>query len=214
MIKNIAIQVFQNKLFWYVFLFAIVWLNSLIGTTDLANWLIENTLTFLAVLILIIYRKKLIFSDLSYFLIIAFLCLHVYGSKYTYSENPFGFWIQELFHTSRNPYDRLVHFCFGFLLYLPFQEYFVKGLKYPVSLANILPVLITLCFSSLYEIIEWLVADVFFREQGISYLGTQGDIWDAQKDTAIALSGALLSFSNHILNTKLKIIKKQEKRLI
>ena len=210
MIKNIAIQVFQNKLFWYVFLFAIVWLNSLIGTTDLANWLIENTLTFIAVLILIIHHKKLIFSNLSYFLIIVFLCLHVYGSKYTYSENPFGFWIQELLHTSRNPYDRLVHFCFGFLLYLPFQEYFVKGLKYPVSLSNILPVLITLCFSSLYEIIEWSVADVFFREQGISYLGTQGDIWDAQKDTAIALSGALLSFSNHILNTKLKIIKNKK----
>jgi len=56
-----------------------------------------------------------------------------------------------------------------------------------------IPVLIILSASGLYEIIEWLVADIFFVEEGISYLGTQGDVWDSQKDMAIAFLGVLLA---------------------
>ena len=47
--------------------------------------------------------------------------------------------------------------------------------------------------SGLYELIEWAVADVFFKEQGAAYLGTQGDIWDAQKDMFLATLGAVLA---------------------
>jgi putative membrane protein len=210
MVYSNAIQIFQNRLFWYIFLFATVWVNSLVGTTDSANWLIENALTVIALLFLFLFRNKLKFNDLSYFLITVFLCLHVYGSKYTYAENPFGFWMQELFHTRRNSYDRMVHFCFGFLLYLPFREYFLNWLKYPKTLSNFLPIVITLSLSSLYEIIEWLVAAVFFEEQGISYLGTQGDVWDAQKDSALAFLGALLAFANYRFYSKCKTLKKKK----
>lgn len=210
MINSNTIRIFQNRLFWYIFLFATVWSNSLVGTTDSANWLIENTLTVIALLFLFFLRNKFKFSDLSYFLITFFLCLHVYGSKYTYAENPFGFWVQELFHTKRNSYDRMVHFCFGFLLYLPFREYFLNWLKYPKTLANFLPIVITLSLSSLYEIIEWLVAAVFFEEQGISYLGTQGDIWDAQKDSSLAFLGAILACSNYRFYSKYTTLKNKK----
>lgn len=182
-----------HKLVWFILLFAIVWFNSLIGTTDIANWLIENTLTVIALLFLIITYKKYRFSDFSYFLICIFLCLHVYGSKYTYAENLFGYWLQDVFHSSRNHYDRLVHFSFGFLLYYPFQECFSKWLRYPKRITFFLPILTTLSVSGLYEIIEWLVADNFFVEQGISYLGTQGDVWDSQKDTSLAFSGSVIA---------------------
>ncbi len=173
--------------------FSVIWVNTLIGTSDMNNWLLENTLTFLFLLFLIFSFKRHQFSDLTYLLICVYLCLHVYGSKYTYAENPFGYWLQDTFETSRNNYDRIVHFSFGFLLAYPMRELFLKWLKYPKMAAWVLPIEITLSVSGLYELVEWAVADVFFQAQGDAYLGTQGDIWDAQKDIFMAFMGALLS---------------------
>lgn len=179
-----------------------VFASTLLGTTDLNNWLLENTLTFLFLLFLVLTYKRYMFSDLTYLLITVYLCLHVYGSKYTYAENPFGYWLQEVLHTSRNHYDRIVHFSFGFLLAYPMRELFLRWLRYPAIVAWILPIEITLSVSGLYELIEWAVADVFFPAQGDAYLGTQGDIWDAQKDIFLAFSGAILA------TTIVSIIKK------
>ncbi len=178
-------------IFTIVFLF--VWVNSLIGTTDMANWLLENALTFIFLFFLIITYKKYQFSDLSYLLICIYLCLHVYGSKHTYAENPFGYWLKDAFNLSRNHYDRIVHFSFGFLLAYPMREMFLKWLQYPRWVAWLLPIEITLSISGFYELIEWAVADLFFKAQGDAYLGTQGDIWDAQKDIFLAFSGAIIA---------------------
>ena len=73
------------------------------------------------------------------------------------------------------------------------REMFLKWFKFPAWVAWILPIEITLSISAFYELIEWAVADVFFTEQGDAYLGTQGDIWDAQKDIFLAFSGALIA---------------------
>jgi putative membrane protein len=173
--------------------FILVWANSLIGTTDTVNWLLENTLTFVFVFFLILTYKNHKFSDLSYLLICVYLCLHVYGSKYTYAENPFGYWLQDIFHSSRNHYDRIVHFCFGFLLAYPMREMFLNWLKYPGWVAWLLPIEITLSISAFYELIEWAVADLFFKAHGDAYLGTQGDTWDAQKDICLAFCGAIIA---------------------
>ena len=180
-------------LFAFIGVFAFVWSNSLIGTTDTANWLLENTLSFIFVAFLVITFRKHQFSDLSYLLVCIYLCLHVYGSKYTYAENPFGYWLKDVLHLSRNHYDRIVHFCFGFLLAYPMREMFLKWLKYPKWVAWLLPIEITLSISAFYELIEWAVADLFFTEHGDAYLGTQGDIWDAQKDIFLAFCGAIIA---------------------
>ena len=177
----------------FIAVFAVVWSNSLIGTTDIANWLLENTLTFIFVAFLVISYKKHQFSDLSYLLVCIYLCLHVYGSKYTYAENPFGYWLKDAFNMSRNHYDRIVHFSFGFLLAYPMREMFLKWLKYPRWVAWLLPIEITLSISAFYELIEWAVADLFFKAQGDAYLGTQGDVWDAQKDIFLAFCGAIIA---------------------
>jgi len=177
----------------FTFAFAFAWANSLVGTTDVANWLLENTLSFIFVFLLIEAYKRHQFSDLSYLLICVYLCLHVYGSKYTYAENPFGYWLQDAFHLSRNHYDRIVHFSFGFLLAYPMREMFLKWLKYPRWVAWLLPIEITLSISAFYELIEWAVADLFFKSHGDAYLGTQGDIWDAQKDIFLAFCGAVIA---------------------
>jgi len=183
-----------NPWLWtFISVFMILWVNTLIGTTDINNWMLENTLTVLFLLFLIATFKKYQFSDLTYLLICIYLCLHVYGAKYTYAENPFGYWLKDYFNSSRNHYDRIVHFSFGFLLAYPMRELFLKWLKYPKLVSWILPIEITLSVSAFYELIEWAVADVFFTAQGDAYLGTQGDIWDAQKDIFLAISGAIIA---------------------
>jgi putative membrane protein len=201
---------FQKNYWLWIFLtvFTSIWVNTLIGTNDLNNWLLENTLTVLFMLFLVFSFHKYQFSDLSYLLIFVYLCLHVYGAKYTYAENPFGYWLKDYFHFERNHYDRIVHFCFGFLLAYPMRELFLKWLKYPKTVSWVLPIEITLSIGAAYELIEWAVADVFFKEQGIAYLGTQGDIWDAQKDIFLAFIGAIISTT--IVSLIKKLFKIQE----
>lgn len=177
----------------FIVFFILNWINSFVGNTDTANWLLENTLVFLFIGFLIFSYKRFRFSDLSYLLICIYLCLHVYGSKYTYAENPLGYWLKGELGWSRNHYDRIVHFSFGFLLAYPMREMFLKWLSFPAWVAWTLPIEITLSISGFYELIEWGVADVFFKAQGDAYLGTQGDIWDAQKDIFLAFSGAIIA---------------------
>lgn len=176
----------------YLIIFFVLWMSTLIGTTDLYNWVIENTLVVIFLGILALTFKRFQFSDLSYTFIFVYLCLHVYGAKYTYAENPFGYWLKDYFHFERNHYDRIVHFSFGFMLAYPMRDFFLNKMKFPNWVGWLLPVEITLSFSCLYELIEWAVADVLFPEQGAAYLGSQGDIWDAQKDMFMAGCGAVL----------------------
>ncbi len=173
--------------------FLAFWAYTYINTTDKHNWFLENTLTFLFLLFMVFTYKKYKFSDLSYLLIFVYLCLHIYGAMNTYAENPLGFKLQEWFSWERNHYDRIVHFSFGFLLAYPMREVFLVWLKFPTWLSWWLPIEITLSISGLYELIEWAVADVFFKAQGAAYLGSQGDIWDAQKDMFLATLGAILA---------------------
>ena len=177
----------------FILVFFSIWISTFIGTSDYNNWFLENALVFIFLGFLVFTYKKYQFSDLSYLLICIYLCLHVYGAKYTYAENPLGYWLKDTLHLERNHYDRIVHFSFGFLLAYPMREMFLSWLKFPVWVAWVLPIEITLSVSGFYELIEWAVADVFFKAQGDAYLGTQGDIWDAQKDMFLATLGAALA---------------------
>ena len=174
-------------------LFLALWTSTLVGTTDLANWFLENALVFVALGALGLTYGRMKFSDLSYLLMFVYLCLHVYGAMHTYAENPIGYWLMDAFDLERNHYDRIVHFSFGFLLAYPMRELFLVALKYPPWVGWLLPIEITMSISALYELVEWAVADIFFPAQGLAYLGTQGDIWDAQKDIMLAFTGAILA---------------------
>ena len=172
-----------------IVVFLAVWTNSLLGTTDINNWLLENTLTFLFLFFLIFTYRKHQLSDLSYLLICVFLCLHVYGSKYTYAENPFGYWLKDVFHMARNQYDRIVHFSFGFLLAYPARE-ILERLQLARGIASrYFAVEFIIAAGALYELGEWLVAMTFAPDWADRYLGQQGDIWDAQKDMALETAG-------------------------
>ncbi len=196
----------QNPwLITFLGIFLLDWSYTFVSTTDTANWLLENALVFIFLGVLIGTYKKYQLSDLSSLLIFIYLCLHIYGAQYTYAENPFGYWLMDTFATSRNHYDRIVHFSFGFLLAYPMREVFLTWLKYPKWVAWVLPIEITLSVSGFYELVEWGVADIFFQEQGVTYLGTQGDPWDAQKDIFLATSGAI--FATSLVSVLKKVFK-------
>lgn len=177
----------------YLLVFLACWTITFIGTNDPANWWTENALTILFIGGLIIGYRKFRFSDLSYTLMFVYILLHIYGAMYTYAENPLGYWLQDRLGWDRNHYDRIVHFCFGFLLAYPMRDWFRNHFSWPRWVCWTLPVEITLSFSGAYELIEWSVSEVFFPAQGPAYLGTQGDVWDAQKDMGLAFSGAVLA---------------------
>src|SRR5690349_11764773 len=89
--------------------FIAFWCSCFAGTTDLANWYIENLLVVIFFAVLVITGRRFLFSDLSYCFIFLFLCLHVYGAKYAYADNPAGYWLEQHLKGARNDYDRIVH---------------------------------------------------------------------------------------------------------
>jgi putative membrane protein len=157
------------------------------------DWKMENWLTVPFVIIIYITHKWFRLSNVSYGLIFAYMMLHIYGSHYTYSEVPFGFWMQDFFDLARNHYDRIVHFSFGFLLAYPLREMTIRISEAKGFWAFWFPIEFVLAFSAVYELMEWAVAVMFGGDLGIAYLGTQGDIWDAQKDMLNAGVGALIA---------------------
>lgn len=172
--------------------FMVFWLWSFAGTTDLANWYIENILVVLFGILLVATYKKFQFSNLSYLCFYLFLLLHTYGAKYAYADNPLGAWLQAQGHLQRNPYDRIVHTSFGLLIAYPIRELLMRRFHIRRRLLWFLPVEMILSLAGLFELVEWSIADVFFPAHGKSYVGTQGDVWDAQKDMVVAVLGSIL----------------------
>lgn len=170
-----------------------VWIIAAIRPVDRGDWFIENLLVFIAVPVLALTYRRAPLSDTSYLLIAAFLILHAIGAHYTYAKVPIGDWMKEVLDFERNHFDRLVHCSFGLLLLVPVRE--VLMLMTPVRgfWSYALPVTVIVSFSGFFEIVEAIVAQIVSPELGIAYLGTQGDVWDAQKDMAAAVAGALCS---------------------
>jgi len=179
--------------FILLLVFLLNWIILAFNVRFYDDWKMENWLTVPFLVIIYIMHRWFRLSNASYGLLFAFMMLHIYGSHYTYSEVPFGFWMQDFFNMMRNHYDRIVHFSFGFLLAYPIREIIIRISDTKGFWAFWFPVEFVLAFSSIYELLEWLVAVLFGGDLGIAYLGTQGDVWDAQKDMFLAGLGALIA---------------------
>ena len=181
-------RILQALVAWY----AVVWIVTAIAPLDRKDWFLENLLVVALVAILVGTYRAFPLSDLSYLLITAFMTLHAVGAHYTYSEVPLGYWIQHTFGFSRNPFDRVVHCSFGLLMAYPIREVFLRVANARGFWAYYLPLDVTLAFSALYEIMEMVVATMVAPGTGDAWLGTQGDIWDPQKDMGLAVLVALV----------------------
>jgi putative membrane protein len=174
-------------------LFMVIWTILSINVTFFDDWKMENYLTVPFVVILYMTYRKFKMSNFSYLLIYSYMFLHVIGTHYTYSEVPFGFWLEGVLDLPRNHYDRIIHFCFGFLLAYPVREIAIRIGDFKGVWNLYFPIDLVLAFSCLYELIEWGIAVVFGGDLGVAYLGSQGDVWDAQKDMAMAGLGAVIA---------------------
>lgn len=182
-------------------LFFIYWVMLAIAPNDREAWILENVFVLIGVIFIAVTYRKLPLSRISYTLVFIFLCLHVLGSHYTYSQTPYdewfmavtGFSLDEAMGFERNQYDRMIHFAYGVLMAYPLRELFIRVAKVKGFWGYFFPLVITVSSSAIYEMVEWGAAEIFGGDLGIAYLGTQGDVWDAQKDMALASLGALIA---------------------
>ena len=168
------------------------WILMAIKPHDFSDWLLENVLVFLAAALLIFTYKSFPLSLVSYTCIFIFMMLHALGAHYTYAKVPYDQWFP-IFEGGRNHFDRLVHFSYGLLLAYPIREMFLRIGNVRGFWGYFLPLDLTMSTSMLYELIEWAAAEVLGGDLGAAYLGTQGDVWDAHKDMALASLGALIA---------------------
>jgi putative membrane protein len=175
--------------------YAVFWAAMAIAPFDRFDWFLENLLVFATVPWLIHMYLRRPLSDASYIFLVLFFCLHTVGSHYTYSEAPIGYWVSDLLDLERNHYDRFVHFSFGLLLCYPMQELIGRAARPRGNWALVFAVMLVCTFSLAYETMEWIVAAVVSPEAGLAFLGTQGDVFDAQKDSALAALGAIITAS-------------------
>jgi putative membrane protein len=182
----------ESYLWMLGILYAIWWVIMAISPNDRSDWLMENVLVFLAVALLVFTYRPFPLSRVSYTCIFVFLVLHALGAHYTYAEVPYQEWFPAL-AGGRNQFDRLVHFSYGLLLAYPIREMFLRIGNVRGFWGYFLPLDLTMSTSMLYELIEWGAAVTVGSELGQAYLGTQGDVWDAHKDMALASLGALIS---------------------
>jgi len=184
-------------------LFSILWLALAIDPHYRSDWLLENALVGAFILALALSWRWFTFSRISASLIFLFLCLHEVGAHYTYSEVPYDDWTRSLFSTSlneamgweRNHFDRAIHFSYGLLLAYPIREVFLRVADVRGFWGYFLPLDLTMSTSMIFELVEWQAAEFFGGDLGMAYLGTQGDIWDAHKDMALASIGALIAMA-------------------
>lgn len=172
------------------------WLALAIHPVFRKDWLLENVIVFVAVPLFVLTARRLRFSDFAYTCLFAFFVLHAIGAHYTYSLVPYADWWQALGGSvadGRNHYDRFVHFIYGLFVTPAAVEVFGHYGRYARPWAFLLPWMFMAGHSVVYELIEFAAAIAFGGDLGQAYLGTQGDVWDSQKDMALALAGATLT---------------------
>ncbi|WP_285709337.1 DUF2238 domain-containing protein [Erythrobacter oryzae] len=123
--------------------------------------------------------------------IAAFVLLHLVAARWSYSFVPYDAWVPAL-ATERNHFDRLVHFAFGALAMAPMVESGVRYWGLSSRMALVFAITFVLAVGGLYEIFEWSLTLALAPEDAGAYNGEQGDMFDAQKDMALAGLGAVL----------------------
>ncbi len=175
------------------------WLALAIAPSYRQDWLLENVLVFVALPLVIAAHRSL--SDRALTAVFVFLLLHALGAHYTYAEVPYDAWaralsghtVSDLLGFERNHFDRLVHFLYGLLITPAVVELMDRGISMRGAWRWLVPFSFMASHAAIYETIEWLAAEWFGGDLGVAYLGTQGDVWDAQKDTALAVLGGAIA---------------------
>jgi len=182
----------KNIAYSFIVVLIIIFIWSAIRPHDYFTWMLEVMPAVLGAIVLLITYKRFKFTSLVYILMWFHAIILIVGGKYTYELNPLFEWLKELFGWSRNYYDRLGHFFQGFVPALIAREVLIRVAKVRRG-GWLIFIVISICLaiSALYELIEWWVA-AGMGKSADAFLGSQGDIWDAQKDMFLALIGSVV----------------------
>ncbi|MFV0449222.1 MAG: DUF2238 domain-containing protein [Vibrio sp.] len=171
--------------------YAAIFIFSAISPSSRAVWIAEIIPALLILGIVWFVSIKQTLSTTSYILLFVWLALHTIGAKYTFAEVPFD-WFNHLIGSERNNFDRVAHFSIGLYAY-PIAELLIRNRLAKPWLAISYALFCIMSIAAGYEIVEWWYADLAGGDEGIAFLGSQGDIWDAQKDMLCDTLGALTS---------------------
>ena len=173
-----------------VFLFFAGLLISAIKPHDYFTWILEVFPAIIGFFVLLFTFKRFQFTYLTYVMTLLHCYILFIGGHYTYAMVPAFDWVRDVFHQTRNNYDKVGHFFQGFVPAMITMELFIR--RQVIQKKTWIPFL-TVCvcgtISLLYELLEWLVS-VSSGSSGDSFLGTQGDVWDTQSDMLCAMIGA------------------------
>lgn len=159
---------------------------------DRAVWWAENVLIFIIFsIIVILYIRNVRFSAFAYVMMFFLLYIHTIGGHYTFERVPFD-WFNHLFGFERNMYDRVGHFTVGFYAYPILERLWYKTTT-PKVVAVLFAIFAIATVAVTYEWIEWWYAAQYGGSAGVAFLGSQGDIWDAQKDMLMDTLGAVFA---------------------
>jgi putative membrane protein len=172
----------------YITLFVI----CAIAPYDRAVWFAENFPIILIVVGIVIFSRFHRFSNTAYALMAVLIMLHTVGGHYTFERVPFGF-VTDLFAFERNHYDRIAHFSVGFYAFAIAELLVAKQLVNSRTILYLFPIFTIFTVAAVYEVFEWQFALLADPDAGIAVLGSQGDVWDAQKDMLADGLGAIFA---------------------
>jgi putative membrane protein len=158
------------------------------------SWLLEVGPGLIGIAVMIGTYRRFRFSDLVYACVFLHMLILIYGGIYTYALTPLGNWAKEAFDLSRNHYDRVGHLALGFFPAFVIREMLLR--LTPLERGGWLFFLVTsvaLAVGAFWEFIEWWATYLVASDVGQAFLGSQGDIWDAQWDMLLAMIGAMLA---------------------
>jgi len=186
----------------YLALFSILAFNPY----DRATWFAENLTVWIIVgVIALLWWRGIRFSNTAYLFASVLIFMHTIGGHYTFALVPFD-WFSNLFGFERNHYDRIAHFSVGFYAFAIAEWLYAKRLVASRFLLFTYPIFVIATIAMSYELVEWVYASgATTAEDAANYLGSQGDIWDAQKDMLADTLGAIVATSAFFLLRKPKI---------
>ena len=167
---------------------------TFINAYDPWTWFFEVIIGFIGITILLFTSNRFRFSNIVYILAAIHFTILAIGAHYTYAEMPLFNWLRDTFGLARNYYDRVGHFAQGFVPAIIAREIFLRKTKLEKGkMLFFIVVAAMLGLSAFYEFIEWWTVLLFYKGEGMNWLGIQGDIWDAHQDMFMAFSGAILA---------------------
>ena len=174
-----------------VYVAVFIW--GAINPYDRATWWAENIpIVAVVTALVVMYARGVRFSPLAYVLMAVLPLWHTVGGHYTFERVPFD-WFDRAFGFERNMYDRIGHFSVGFFAF-GILEYLISRKAMSRPLAALFAVFAIAFVAMSYELIEWAYAAYGGNAQaGANFLGSQGDVWDAQKDMLMDTLGAVVA---------------------